>query len=81
MVSLSRRRRRCRPSQSGSKSSALDFFGSETVDFFNIFDSGDNEGKEEEEEEEDEEEMEYLAPNYPQENSRDDSNSYAPWFP
>ena len=65
MVSLSRRRRRCRPSQSGSKSSALDFFGSEMADSSNIFDLGDGEGKEEEEEEEDEEEMEYLAPNYP----------------
>ena len=84
MVSLSRRRRTCWPSQSSTKSSALDLSSLEKVDSSYIFDSGDDEGEEEEEEEEDEEdeeEMEYLALDYPQENSRDDLVAYAPRSP
>ena len=85
MVSLSRCRRRCRPSQLSSKSSALDLYGLEKVDSSYIFDSRDDEGEEEEEEEEkdeeDEEEMEYLAPDYPQENYGDDLDASVPRSP
>jgi len=49
-----------------------------------LSDLGDDEGEEEDdddEEEEEEEEMEYLALNYPQEDSGDDTDAYAPRFP
>ena len=52
---------------------------------FDGSDSGDDEGKEEEEEEEDdhgdEEEMEYLALDYPQEDSGDDTDVEVPSSP
>ena len=42
--------------------------------------SRDDEGEEEEEKDDDDEgkEMEYLAPDYPQEDSRDDTDAYVP---
>ena len=85
-------RRRQRLGQSSSKSSALGLFDSNEVDSFdsssegssNGSDSRDDEGEEEEEEEDDDdegEEMEYLAPDYPQEDFGDDTNAYAPKSP
>ena len=59
----SRRRRRCRPSQSGSESSASDPSNSRELDSSDGFDLGEDEGEEEEEKEKDdadEEEMECL---------------------
>ena len=59
----------------------MDPSNSEKSDSSNCFDSGDDEGEEEEEEEEDEEEMEYLALDYPQEDSGNDTDAYVPWSP
>ena len=81
MESLSRCKRRCRPSQSGSESSTSSPSDSEKSDSSDSSDSRDDETEEEEEEEEDEEEMEYLALDYSQEDSGDDSDAYAPQSP
>ena len=86
------RRRRQRLGRSSLESSTLGFSDSKEANSSNSSskgssdgsDSGDDEGKEEEEEEDDdndEEEMEYVASNYPQENSGDDTNAYAPRSP
>lgn len=79
MASLPKRMRRHRPSQLGSESSILGPSYLEKSDSSNDSDSGDDEGKEEEEEE-DEEEMEYLAPDYSQEDSGE-TDAYVPWSP
>ena len=67
-----------------SDSKEADSFNSSSEGSSNGSDSGDDEGEEKEEEEdddEDEEQMENLAPNYPQEDSRDDTDAYAPRSP
>ena len=84
-----RSRRRRRLSQSGLESSTSELSDLKELDSSdsssNDSDSGEGEDEEEEEEEddddEDEEEMEYQAPDYPQEDSGDDTNAYAPWSP
>ena len=92
MAAPIRRKRRRRLSRSSSKSSASGLCDSKEPNSFNSpsegspndSDLGDGEGNEEEEEEEDdddEEEMEYPALDYPQQDSRDDTNSYASWSP
>ena len=84
MASSSRPWRRRRPSQLDSKSSTSDPFDSKKLDSSDSSNSGDDEGEqkeEEEEDDEDEEEMEYLAPDYPQEDPRDDMDAYVPWSP
>ena len=86
---LIRRKRRWRPSQSGSKSSASEPSNSKESDSSNSSSDGfsnseDFEGEEEEEEEEeedDEKEMEYQALDYPREDSGDNSDTYAPQSP
>ena len=86
------RKRRRRISWSSLKSNAsvlADFKESNSSDSSskgspNDSDSEDGEGeedKEEEEDDDDEEEMEYPALDYPQQDSRDDTNSYASWSP
>ena len=92
MNALVLHRRRRRLGQSSSESSASGLSDSNEVDSSNSsfegssngFDLGDYEGEEEEEEEDDDdegEEMEYLAPDYPQEDFGDDTNAYAPKSP
>ena len=79
-----RNRRRRSPSQLGQESSASNLSDSKDLDSANGLDSGKDEGEEEDEEEEDDkddEEVEYLAPDYPQEESREDSDAYVPWSP
>ena len=84
MNAPARHRRIRRLGQSSLESSALGLSDSNEVDSSNSSskgssngsDSGDDKGKEKEEEEDDDdegEEMEYLAPNYPQEDSGDDT--------
>ena len=92
MAAPIRHKRRRRLSRSSSKSSASGLCDSKEPNSFNSpsegspndSDLGDGEGNEEEEEEEDdddEEEMEYPALDYPQQDSRADTNSYASWSP
>ena len=87
-----RRRKRQRLGPTSSESSTLGLSDSQEANFFDSSskcssddsDSGDDEGEKEEEEEDDdddEEEMEYLAPDYLQEDSRDDMYAYAPRSP
>ena len=82
-------RRRRKLGRSSLKFSASGLSDSKEVDSsnnsskgsFDGSDSRDDEGKEEEEEKDDDDEgkeMEYLAPDYPQEDSRDDTNAYVP---
>ena len=83
------RRRRRKLGRLSLESSASGLSDSKEVDSsnnsskgsFDGSDSRDDEGKEEEEEKDDDDEgkeMEYLAPDYPQEDSRDDTNAYVP---
>ena len=83
-------RRRRRLGQSSSESSASGLSNSNEADSSDNSSEGssngsnlrDDEGEEEEEEDDDEgEEMEYLAPDYPQEDFRDDTDAYAPKSP
>ena len=92
MAAPIRRKRRRRLSRSSSKSSASglsDFKESDSSispskgspDDSNLGDGKGMEEEEEEEDDDDEEKMEYLAPDYPQEDSGDDTNAYASWSP
>ena len=68
-----------------SDSKEVDSSNNSSKGSFDGSDLRDDEGKEEEEEKDDDDdegkEMEYLAPDYPQEDSRDDTDAYVPRSP
>ena len=72
-----------------SESNASRLFDSQAADSFDSnfkgssddFDLGHDKGEEEKEEDDDEEEMEYLAPNYHQEDFGDEKDAYVPRSP